>query len=105
MAQRDVPGLQLALAAAIAVYLLREKKRVSLGAPLLCVPAASQLALLWQLLRALLLCKDACHHQQLPGLSCLQQEQLAYPLRASSLGRWWAVPSRGGSELTLCPLE
>ena len=34
VAQRDVPGLQLALAAAIAVYLLREKKRVSLGAPL-----------------------------------------------------------------------
>ena len=33
VAQRDVPGLQLAIAAAIAVYLLREKKRVSLGAP------------------------------------------------------------------------
>eukprot|EP00891_Asterochloris_glomerata_P004950 jgi/Astpho2/4950/e_gw1.00070.66.1_t len=31
VAQRDVPGLQLALAAAIAVYLLREKKRVSLA--------------------------------------------------------------------------
>lgn len=52
VAQRDVPGLQLALAAAIAVYLLREKKRVSLGAPLHCVPAATQPAPLWQWLHA-----------------------------------------------------
>lgn len=103
VAQRDVPGLQLALAAAIAVYLLREKKRVSLGAPLHCVPAATQPAPLWQWLHALLLCKNACLQQQLPGLSCLQREQLASPLRASSLGHWWAAPSRGGSELTLCP--